>query len=134
METKEQQKEYSPRAAAEAGAWLTLVDPDGVPVKKKLHLMGSDSDAYMEKAREIQRRNSREMERARKIKLSSPEQQESDQLELLIAATKGWEGDFTASFSGDAARAFYRERPDYKEQAELFVHDRASFFRRAASS
>lgn len=124
---------YNPRKAAEEGAWLTLREPDGTDAPIRLHLMGHDCDAYTDKFREIQRRNARELERARKFKLATPEQQEADQLDLAVAATKGWDNG-GKPFSGQAVRQLYVDRPDYREQADAFVNDRANFFKKAARS
>ncbi len=128
------QQEYNPRTAANAGAKLHLVDPAGVPTGDWVDVMGSDSDTYIEKQREIIRRNNRELERTRKLRIAPPEQQEADEIELLVAVTRGWGGFAGAPFSAEALRVKLAERPDYREQVNLFVHDRMSFFRKAAKT
>lgn len=132
-EKNTQQQEYNPRAAANAGAKLHLVDPAGVPTGDWVDMQGSDSDAYVEKQREIIRRNNREFERTRKLRISSPEQLEADEIDLLVAVTRG--NSFGgAELAAEALRVKLRDRPDYREQMSIFVHDRTSFFKRAAKS
>jgi hypothetical protein len=130
--------DYNPQACADAGARLTLRGPDGKVTKAWLELMGADSDAYQEKSRELQRRRSREMERAKKIKFATPEELEEDSIELLVVATKGWGGlEVTRGqalpFTPAAARDLYQRRPDIREQADAFINERANFLPKAAT-
>ena len=68
-----------PRAPAEA-------DRDRPELRP---LMGADSDAYRDKMHEIQRRNAREVERTKKIRMPTPEQTEADALDLTVVCVKG---------------------------------------------
>lgn len=131
---------YNPQQCAEAGGELIVVDPLGRETDWKINLMGADSDSYMETFRKIQRRQGKELERAKKYRVQSPEQMLEDGIELLVAVTTGWNDKVslaagqTFPFSKDNARRLYRERPDIREQADAYITDRANFLQNSATS
>lgn len=126
-------------AGAQRGYELELRDPStDLPCGRFISILGADSDAYRECMREIQRRRTERMNRSRRF-LATPEELESDALDLLASATTGWRGlayrDGTpVPFSAAAARDLYRGFPAIRDQVDQAVGDRALFLPKSASA
>lgn len=131
---------YDPRALAEAGAKLFLVDPLGRKTGAFLELKGADSNTYQEAIDDIQRKRGAQMQKARKIKAPDPEEFRSDAYTVLAAVTCSWGNLGEVGYDSDVpctpanAIELYRERPDIFEQADAFIGDRTSFLPSAATS
>lgn len=128
---EEVKKPYNPKESANAGLLIEFTEPDGTLTGKKVKILGADSDRYREALHTIQRRRNKDVERTRKFKLASPEQQEQDRLELVGEVTVAWDG-FDKPHSTAAVIAMYQDRPDWLEQADQSIHDRELFFKSAA--
>jgi hypothetical protein len=104
-----------------------LVDESGKPIT--IELMGMDSPEYRNKQREIQ---SRRMSKLMKGK-GSPMLSDAEACELLASATKGWAGIVeegkTVKFSTKAAFDLYMSHFWIREQVDVFIADRANFFK-----
>ena len=123
---------YNVTAAADNGADLELVDPitgdalEGVTIR----LLGTDSAAYRNYARDMQRKRMEKLAKSRNRKpdFSVSEQEEA---EMLAICTVGWAGleedGEELKFSHDAAVKLYMDYPWIKEQVDSFVGDRANF-------
>lgn len=127
---------------AEQGYELRLVHPKTDEVLDlTITVLGSDSDAYQDTLRELQRKRAREATKGRRIKLLlSPDEQYADATELLVAATTGW-ANMTVDgkpleFSPANARTVYTDRRWrwIREQVDAAINDRANFLPKAASS
>ncbi|MFO0271362.1 MAG: hypothetical protein ACK53W_12610 [Gemmatimonadota bacterium] len=123
-------------AAADEGAIMDvlhpitqerLVDPEtGEAVS--LRLAGIDSERYRAHVRRST--NRRIQNRSRKV---TAEDIEAEALDLLVAVTLGWTGiDLDGKplpYSAANAKTLYTRCPWMREQADVFVGDRANFFR-----
>jgi len=120
---------------ADKGALLTLANPitgklledNGVPMT--ITLAGADSSAFRKKQREIQ------YSRLQQIAVDAGfdfDSIESDECELLAAATLGWSGlvmkGKPLEFSHDAVVELYKSQAWIREQVDVFVGARANFF------
>ena len=131
-------------SAAQEGVDIPLKRIDGTPLlnaKGKpvtLRLIGADSPEY----RRIARRHARSrIDRSKKAKGGNIEitdelldALENEDLELVVACTKGWDGvldskDKPVPFTAEAATAFYRMFPIAFEQANAAIVDRANFIK-----
>lgn len=128
---------YDPRACANAGAELAIVDPLGRETDLRIFIQGADSDAYTDEFRRIQRRQSKEFERTRKIRAQTPEQVEEDVISLLTAVTTGW-NDAVKAIAGEFnplnARTLYRTRKDIREQVDAGISERGNFLQSSVKS
>lgn len=122
---------YNLSKSADAGADLALEDPvTGEELDVIITLLGSDSAAYRNKAREMQRDRISKMakSRSKKLDLSVSEKEEC---ELLAACTIGWDGieldGVEIKFTYDEAVKLYLDFPWIKEQVDEFIGDRANF-------
>lgn len=136
--------ELDTKRGAEQGFEHMLKHPvtdDELPVG--LRLLGFDADAYAAKVREQQKRRTDAMRRSRK-NVPTPDDLESDAIDLLCAVTVGFVGQFIcdseelANLFGvakgdpvpgtqEALRKFYRRFPAFREQADLAMSDRRNF-------
>lgn len=130
-------------AAAETGEVMTLKhpvtgddlmtdDPDG-PKPQTITLRGSDSEAYRKRSNAIVQQRSKRA-RAGRLSLSVDEVEEGE-IEVLVAATAGWNlwiNGESPTFSAAAARELYATYPWIKEQAQAFVGERANFLKSSA--
>ena len=123
---------------AEKGADMILEHPaTGDPLEQEngdpvvITLLGMDSKAYREKNRDFQRERIAKMARNRK-KTIDYTMSDEDACELLAACTKGWSGidadGKPLEFSKEAAYDLYMENNWIREQADVFIGDRANFF------
>jgi len=118
---------------AEIGADLELDHPvTGDPTGIVIRLAGTDSVAYRRKQREIQTKRIGQLARGKKADYSCTEQ---DACDLLAACTLGWEGLIEGGepveFSTQAASDLYARHAWIREQVDMFVGDRANFFKTA---
>ena len=125
-------------ASANDGARLNLHHPiTNTPTGAWLQLLGADSDAYRAAVRSLQRGRMKQLSRTRRV-VVTPEDVESDALELLVVATTAWGGFATAgqplTFTADAAKVLYKRHSWIREQAEEFINDRANFLPKSASA
>lgn len=122
--------------AATVGALCVLTDPqtgaalesDGQPVG--LILAGEDSEQFQKRDMELARQRSKDAEKAGRKWRYTPEMQQENSLELLVACTLGWQGlrfDGSEEFTKDRVREMYRKVRWIREQADAFVQDRTSF-------
>jgi len=125
-------KKYNVTAAADKGADLVLVDPingddlDGVTIK----LLGTDSAAYRNYERDVQRKRIAKLAKSRNRKADFSVSEE-DECEMLAVCTVGWSGlnedGEELKYSHEAAVRLYMDYPWIKEQVDLFIGDRANF-------
>ena len=125
-------KKYNLTERADNGATLDLVDPitgetlEGVTFM----LLGTDSAAYREHTRGIQRARIAKLakSRSKSLDLSVSEREEA---ETLAVCTIGWEGikygEVELEYSHDAAVQLYLNHPWIKDQVDAFIGDRANF-------
>lgn len=85
--------------------------------------------------REIQRRMTNESLRTRGKSLTA-EKLEANRLDVLVAATEGWEWADGATWNGEqpdaepaTIRKVYKDAPWIKEQVDAALNDEAAFFR-----
>jgi hypothetical protein len=100
---------------ANDGAVVQLNHPaTGEALDIEVHVVGSDSDAYLEMTRELARRRGQQLKRSRQ-RMATLEDLERDGIELTVACTTGWKN-MVIDGAGDAV--FRRER----EQGLHAVH------------
>lgn len=122
------------KADAARGFELQLKDDSGVRIDWFIRVVGIDSDVYQGKTNEIQRRRIDEAASGRRS-LDTPEQRESDALDLLVAATISWRGDDAmAEFSPGEARRIYNDYRSIAEQIDRAIADRRNFLPGAATA
>lgn len=124
-------KNYNLSKSADAGADLVIEDPiTGEELDVTITLLGSDSAAYRNKAREMQRDRISKMAKGRNKKLDLSVS-EKEECELLAACTVGWDGieldGVEVAFSYDEAVKLYLDFTWIKEQVDSFIGDRANF-------
>lgn len=130
-------RDYEFRRVAEEGVSVPLLDPvTGEATGAALKLRGRDAPTL--KALELEQRRRRLEQLARDgVDRIEPQQRDEEELEMLVAATVGWEGlalDGEAiPFSAEKARWLYTEFPCFFEQARVAVVKRANFSPRSAS-
>jgi len=131
-------------SASESGAVMQVTHPvsgavltfgDGKPVS--LTLAGADSERFRRAQRAATNRKLRANQAGRRVQLSA-EELENDALEMIVAATIGWQGisigaDGDLPFTIDNARAIYKKLPWLREQADAFISDRANFLKASPS-
>lgn len=130
-------RSFEYRRVAEEGVRVPLLDPvTGEATGAALTLRGRDAPTL--KAIELEQRRRRLEQLARDgIDRVEPQQRDEEELEMLVAATVGWEGleldGEAVPFSAEKARWFYTEFPCFLEQARLAIVKRANFSPRSAS-
>ncbi len=117
------------QAPAEEGAILEILHPvTFAPLGVKLVLLGADSETYRSAQNKLV--NARVQNRGARARLTA-EDIEAQALNLLVAATKGWEGvewdGAPLAFSSDNVRMVYTALPWLRDQAQDFIMDRANF-------
>jgi len=127
------------RAGANAGFDVELKHPDsGDPIGAVIRVYGADSDAYKDKQLTQQRERLEKLARKGRVQPPTPEQLEQQSIELLAAATDGWQGleigGKPVEFNRAAAVQLYGDYPWIREQVDAAIHDRANFLPRSASS
>jgi hypothetical protein len=124
------------RKAADEGAKLQLRHPvedspltkdDGSPIT--ITLVGSDS-ATFKRAMQVQADRRLKSNNRRSISMQSIE---DDAIDLLSAATIGWDGIVVDGeelpFSNENAKALYERFPWIREQVNAFIGERANFLK-----
>jgi hypothetical protein len=123
------------RAAANEGAWLTLVNPrgedlmnNGKPVRIKV--LGKDSDAW--EAVDNQQTN-RRLQAGNRLKFTA-EGFKADLWRKLAAITVEWEGvvlpgQTETPCTRENAGTLYKLFPDVRDQVDEFISDRANFLK-----
>ena len=131
------------RANAEAGVKFVPKHPKtGVPLDCYLILRGQDSRTY--KASLMERRRAR-LARSAKLQASGQPQEidldnlEAEALESLVSMTLGFGGwskgdDAELPYSAANARLLYESLDWLREQAQIFIGDRANFLPDSATS
>lgn len=104
--------------AHESGAELQVKNPvTGELTDFYITIAGVDSKTYREALRNYQR--------------AIVSKKEADELELLVAVTKGWRGleseGKPVEFSADKARELYENAPPIAQQVDRFIVDRRNF-------
>jgi len=127
------------RAGANAGFDVELRHPEtGDKIGPTIRVMGADSDAYRDKQLEQNRGRMERAARKGRMAAPTPEQMEQQGIELLVAATAGWQGlkrgGVELAFSAEAAGTLYRDFPWIREQVDEAIHTRANFLPRSATS
>lgn len=93
-------------------------------------LISRDSNQFQSLQRKVTNRRLQRAGKAGKLKVSI-EEIEEDSIDLLVAATKGWQGiEFKGSvlpYSPENARVLYEALPWVKEQVDAFINDRSNF-------
>lgn len=122
--------------AATAGALCVLNDPlTGVPLESDgkpvgFLLAGEDSEQFKQRDKELARQRSKDAEKLGRKWKYTPEMQEADRLELLVACTLGWQGikwQGAEEFTKERVREMYRAVAWIREQVNAFIVDRTSF-------
>lgn len=105
-----------------------LVDGAGNPVT--VTLVGQDAKECLAVIRKQQARRINAATSSGRLKLS-PEEVDDEQIELLVACTKGWSGledkGAVLAFTPDAASFLYGKYRWLREQASRFINNRANF-------
>lgn len=115
---------------ANEGAEIELLHPvDRSPIGVTVRILGSDSDVYRDMERKHADKRIRNFERG-KMRLS-PEEVESESLEMLLACLIGWEGveehGETVPFTAENARRFMERYRWMREQIASAIGDRRNF-------
>lgn len=123
---------------ANAGHRLVLVHPKtGEALDCSIRIFGADSTVYQTQLREQQRQARERFSRQGKV-LRTPEEDAAAELDLLIAATGGWDGieldGAVLTFTPENARALYGRFPWIREQVDRAINDRAHFLPGAAKA
>lgn len=132
-------KQLDTTSKSDAGAIMALRHPvTGAPLfdeeskeEVTITLLGVDSKKYQQTqhASATERLN-RSVGKGGRVKLST-EQIANDSITLLVKATLGWdhvqEGGEELDFSVANARHIYEAYPWIRDQAEMFIEDRANF-------
>jgi hypothetical protein len=126
-------------AGGEQGFELQLTNPGtDVALDITINVLGADSDPVVEVERELARKRGKAIEKARRLRVGSPEELEADAIELLVAATIGWKNvelDGTPlTFTKDNARLLYRRFRWIREQVDQAIQDRRNFLPKRATS
>lgn len=127
--------EFDAVSPANEGAWLTLLDVNGNPTKRKLKLLGTNSDVW--RKGNYKESNLRQKALQKTGKPHNPSAEETEELirKRLVEVTVAWEG-FPDGSGGDApctaenVHALYsdaRVGPHIFAQALDFVLDPANF-------
>lgn len=126
----------NPKKKANAGAFLHLVNPGtGLPLydgddKDKpvgLWLMGRDSDLY---AKTRHKNVNTALTTKKKSDPKTSEMIEQETIALLAEMTTGWDNlsyQGNSEFSRDAVIGVYTDLAWVREQADIFISDRANF-------
>lgn len=108
-----------------------MYTPQGSPTEKPvtISLYGKDSKVYTEKQKLLAGAQIKQsMNRRNRM---SVDQMLAGGLDLLVAATAGWDGiienNTPVVFSPDEARRIYTTYPWIKEQVDEFISDRGNF-------
>lgn len=129
-------RKFEYRRVAEEGVDVPLLDPvTGESTGMKVKLRGRDAPTL--KALELEQRRRRLEQLARDgLERADPQQRDEEELEMITAATVGWDGleldGEPVAFSAEKARWFYTEFPCFLEQARLAIIKRANFSPRSA--
>ena len=111
---------------ADKGVELVLEEGKDGKSLAGIFLLGADSAACKEKAREIDRRN------AEKHGKPSAQEMENQTFERIVACTKGWHGleedGKDLPFSAAEAEKLYRKYPELAERVTQFIFTRGNFF------
>ncbi len=121
---------------ANLGHRLSLTHPKtGDMLDCAIHIFGADSAVYQTALREQQRQARERFSRQGKV-LRTPEEDAIAEMDLLIAATGGWDGieldDAVLPFTPDNARMLYGRFAWIREQVDRAINDRAHFLPDAA--
>jgi hypothetical protein len=120
---------FSSGDASSRGEWLQLLHPvSGESIGVEIKLLGRDSAAYVNKARDINAAKFAKAGRGKKLDLLPSD---DEQVDLLVAVTAEWRGVVVngeaLAFSPENVRKLYAEQRWVREQVDLFVGDRANF-------
>lgn len=124
---------FDTKPGAEKGFELQLTNTkNGLPTEQFITVLGVDSEAYQEALRAQQRRYGERMQKAKRMALPSPEEQDANSLALLVSATIAWRGFRSKAgtdipFSAAAATQLYNSFPEIREQVDRGISDRANF-------
>jgi hypothetical protein len=107
----------------------TLLDKDGKPVR--IFMRGPDSATYRSLTRAQVRKR---VQRASGGSETSPEEDEADALDILVALTVKWEGVYTPggeviACTPENVRALFANYPIIREQADNFAASRVNFIK-----
>ena len=119
---------------ANRGFEFQLINDAGEKIDWHITVMGVDSDAYRAKLNLQKRRNIVDVNRT-KSAIQSMSRQDSDVIELLVAATISWRGkDAMAEFSAQEAERIYTTFLQIQAQVARAIDERANFLPKAATS
>lgn len=130
---------FDTRKTADKGHDLVIVDVNGAKTDIVITIRGTDSAVYQSILRDQQRKRRQQFNKnPRRGLLQTPEQDEEDSLDLVIAATVRWSGiekDGQAfAFNEVNARSLYTDYPAIREQVEQAMADRANFLPSTATA
>jgi hypothetical protein len=122
------------RASANEGFWLQLLSPwTHEPVPARLRLLGADADACRLKYRTLRRIRATVI-----LGRALDEEQVAAELDLVEAATVGWEGlkvnGEEYAFSPEHVRELYARWPWVIDLAQEAIANRANFSRSSGGS
>lgn len=130
-------KTFDTTEYANAGADMEITLPNGrVVVDEKtnrpwtISLLGVDSRKYQDLTHKVANKRISRRAKSRRS-LTTSEEVDSDQLELLVEMTLGWSGivleGTVLDFTKENARMLYSEFAWIREQAEDFIQDRTNY-------
>lgn len=128
--------ELDVKTGSEAGFKLELRHPTTrQPIGVWILILGSDSDAYQEQTRAVQRRWAESMKQNQRAELTEEEKEQQGR-DLLVSITRSWSENMKLDgellpFSAENARRLYADKrlPWIPEQVYREVHNRANFLR-----
>lgn len=112
--------------AHEKGAKLTVLDPvSGDPTDVKIFLVGGDSPTFRAIVQE------RNQLRAKDQHAETPDVIDARDIEMLVKATRGWEGITVDGkelpFTLEKCRELYKFSPSIRGQVDRFIVTRSNF-------
>lgn len=130
---------FDTRKTADKGHDLVIVDVNGAKTDIVITIRGADSAAYQSAMREQQRKRRQQFNKnPRRGILQTPEQDEEDALDLVVASTVAWIGiekdGKELPFSEANARSLYTDYPAIREQVEQAIADRSNFLPSTATT
>jgi hypothetical protein len=129
-----------PTHKIEEGVAFDLLHPGtNKPVGVTITLLGADSSEVQELQHKLANKRINDVAKAGgKLKgLVTSEELEAEKVEILVKATKGWDGltdnGATYPFNPENARRLYTQHKWIREQVEAFISDRSNYLGNSGS-
>ncbi len=124
-------KQLNTVEAADAGAWLTVLDEDGNDTDFRIRLLGKDSKTWKSGEHQFGDKRLQQMQKTGKMGNITTAQVEDRGIKLLAAVTVEWVGltdnGQPVPCTREKAEQLYRLSPGLAEQVDAFVGDRKNF-------